>query len=182
MEEVVGVGVLGELTGHRADHRQLVGHRADVREEITDRQAARPVRLELPQAGENRADVVELRLVDLKPGILLEPRLRVEAVDLGHAAVHVEEDDVLRRCGVVVDRRHRIGSGRFGVEEGRRRHPSESARRLGEKSAARERSGTVAPAVVTGAAAGRIAAHGIKMNSLALTSAWARSAHAAESR
>ena len=95
MQEVVGIGVLGKLARHGADDRQLIGDSAEVGKEIADRNAALAILAKGPQAGEERADIVELRGLNLEErawilaGVALQPRLGVKRVDLRHAAVHI---------------------------------------------------------------------------------------------
>ena len=95
MQQVVGIGVLGKLARHGADDRQLIGDRTEVGEEITDRNAALAILAKRPQAGQERANIVELRRLNLEErawilaGIECQPRLGVKRVDLRHAAIHI---------------------------------------------------------------------------------------------
>jgi hypothetical protein len=102
VQEVVGVGVFGKLAGHRSDHGEIVDMLPDMRKEVAHRNPALTRLLKLPGTRENRADVVELRGVDLKEitGVLarigFQSWLGVKGVDLRHAPIHIEEDHALR--------------------------------------------------------------------------------------
>ena len=185
VEKIVGVGVLGEFARHRADDRQFIDDRAHVRKQIAHRDAALPVWLKLPRARQHPADVVELRGIDLEErvrvlaGMLLERGLRIEAVNLRHAAIHIEKDHA-RRPAWMVQARQNTGRGRPGrvasherrvaSQQRRRRHGSESAAARTEHLPAGQGPGPAATAVLA-----RLA-HGTKMNSLVVINAWARSA------
>lgn len=86
MEEVIGVRVLGELRGHRADDTELVGALADVGKQVAHGQAALAVAVELPRTAEGGAVVVELdRLHRQREGpavFTIQARLGIEGVHL----------------------------------------------------------------------------------------------------
>ena len=163
VEKIVGVGVLGEFARHRADDRQFIDDRAHVRKQFAHRDAALAVGLKLPRARQHRADVVELRGVDLEErvrilaGMVLERRLWIEAVDLRHAAVHVEEDHA-RRPARMVQARQDTGRARPDVIAGherrvtsqkrRSRHGSEAAAACAEHLPAGQSRGLATTAVV----------------------------------
>ena len=60
MKEIVGVGVFGEIRGHGTDHAKIIRMGSNVRKEVTDRESGFAIVLELPRAGEDLADAVEL--------------------------------------------------------------------------------------------------------------------------
>src|SRR5262249_29284674 len=101
VEEETRARVLRKRDVARADEAHFVNHRRQVREEVADWQATLAVLLELPRAGEDLADVVELRRLDfhqlagVAAVVLIQHRLGVERVDLRRPPVHVEEDYVL---------------------------------------------------------------------------------------
>ena len=99
VQEIIGVGVLGELRRHRAHDAQVVDALGDVREQIADRHAALPVACwnfqgdlsVLPMLLNCVGSHLHLERLAVLP---VEPRLGVERVDLRRPAVHVEKDDV----------------------------------------------------------------------------------------
>ena len=128
VQEKIRAVVLGELRGHRPHHAQLVRHRADVRKNVTDREAALAVTPERPRRLERGSNIVELCRVDLRSErfavLAVEQRLGVERVDLRHAAVHVEENDILRAGRVMRpawdERRPGPAEGRVGQQAAQR--------------------------------------------------------------
>ena len=99
VEEEVRLGVLAEVGGHRAHDRQPVGAGRDLGEHVRDLQAALAVPGELEGRGEDIAVVVEDRPGNLHrerlAGFLRESGLGIEGVDVGDAAGHEAEDDLL---------------------------------------------------------------------------------------
>ena len=99
MKEIVGVGVFGEIGGHGTDHAKIIRVLSNVRKEVTDRESGLAIVLELPRAGENLADAIELSGLDVHELawilsiVLVQHRLGVEGVDVRHPTVHVEKDD-----------------------------------------------------------------------------------------
>ena len=105
VEGVIGVGVIRRKRGHRTDDAEVIRAGADVRKQIADGEAAFSVAVEFPRTFQEVAVVVEDRGIDGEFGRLAvlfgELRFGVEAVDLRHATVHVEEDDMFgARCEV----------------------------------------------------------------------------------
>ena len=115
VQEVVGIGVLVELAGHRAHHAEVVRAARHVREERRHLEPALAVARELPRAAKRGAVVVELRGLHAGGERLAVPLrergLRVERVHLRRTAVHVEEDHAARG-GREVRAGHARGSGR----------------------------------------------------------------------
>src|SRR5262249_14150311 len=66
-----------------------------------------PMPTKLPRGGHYPAHVIELRRLDLKdrmriaPVIALEHRLVIKRIDLAHAAVHVQKNDVASVSGMM---------------------------------------------------------------------------------
>ena len=84
---------------HRSDHAEVVDHRRHTREDLADLDPALPV---LPEF-EWRSHQVARRAVrfDLGPGqrlavVLGQHRLRIERIDVRHAAIQEQKDDALR--------------------------------------------------------------------------------------
>ena len=90
--------MLGKIGDHRPDDTKIVRAAADVWKEIAHFQPALPVALEIPEAAERRAVVLELgrlRFQTKRPAILfLQAGFGIKTVHLRHSAVHIEEDDV----------------------------------------------------------------------------------------
>ena len=102
--------VVRDVGVHRADHADVVGARADVREELADLEAALAVALERERRLHQRAGLALGRDGAARQRlavVLVEHRLRIEAVDLRQPAVHEQEDDVLGARGMVQARRRR---------------------------------------------------------------------------
>ena len=99
VEIEIGLGVLHERRGHRADDRQFVGDAPDVRKQRTDRDAALSIVGELPGTWQDVAVLVEhrpFRLERHRPARLGgQTGLGVERVDVREPPGHVAEDDVL---------------------------------------------------------------------------------------
>ena len=104
MPEVVGVGVLGELGGHRPQHRQFVGVLPDQWEQVAHGEPAFAVVLELPRRLQHIPHIVELRGGDLHLDLLavlaLQPGLGVERVNLARPPIHEQKDDILGPGGL----------------------------------------------------------------------------------
>lgn len=139
VEKIVGRSVLGKLGGHRADDRELVGVPSDLREQAADFDPALTVLGKLPRGPHHRPIVVELsgsylkELGGIATMILREQRLGIEGIDLGHSAIHVEEDDAAG-LGSKMRRGARIGSERAAAllvgEQRHQRDGPEAVRRL----------------------------------------------------
>ena len=154
VEVEVGLGVLHERGGHRADDGQLVGHAADVGEERAHGDAALAVTGELPGARPDVAVLVEHRPLGPErhrpPRLGREPGLGVERVDVRQPPRHVAEDDVLHLGREVRRLRGQRAVARLLREtrvgpvghQGRQREQAEAARRLAQHLPARhERAG-----------------------------------------
>ena len=180
VEVEVGLGVLHERGGHRADDGQLVGHAADVGEERAHRDAALAVVRELPGARPDVAVLVEHRPLGLErhrpPRLGREPRLGVERVDVREPPRHVAEDDVphlgrevrrLRGQRAVARLLREARVGPVG-HQGRQRQQAEAGRGLAQHLAARqERAGGGVTAWIK--AHGKTSARGVR----GATSCWA---------
>ena len=149
VEIEVGLGVLHERRGHRADDGQFVGHAADVGKERADGDAALAVMRELPGARPDVAVLVEHRPLGLErhrpPRLGRQPRLGVERVDVRQPPRHVAEDDVLHLRRKVRRLRgeraalpflHESGVRPVG-HQGRQREQAEPGRGLAQHLAAR---------------------------------------------
>jgi hypothetical protein len=99
MKEVVRIGVLGKIGRHRSDNGQVINMLGHAREQVADRNSRFAIRAEFPRARQRRADIIELSWLDLHRKrfavLLVQPRLRIERIDLGWSPIHIEEDDVL---------------------------------------------------------------------------------------
>ena len=99
MEEVIPLGMLADLTGHRADEGEVVGALGDLWEEISHLEARLSVALGFPRAAHDLAVVVEDGALNRHGHRLaVQSRQRgfgVEGVDVRDAPGHVAEDDVL---------------------------------------------------------------------------------------
>ena len=96
--------VVGKLDMHRTDDGELVGVAGKVRKEIADRDAALAVPGEGERGGEGHAGLalgLEVVIGERLAAAGLELRLRVERVDLRHAAVQKHVDHPLRPGGEV---------------------------------------------------------------------------------
>jgi hypothetical protein len=96
--------VVRDVGVHRADEADVVGARAHVGKQLAHVHAALPVLLERERRPHERAGAAFGRDRSARqrlPVVLVEHRLRIEAVDLRQAAVHEQEDDSFRACGVV---------------------------------------------------------------------------------
>ena len=100
VQEVIGIGVLAELTRHRADHAQLIGHPPEVRKELRNGNARLPVLAELPRRSQRVAVVVELRGCHRHRKrlavVIGQTRLRIEGVHLRRPSVLIKEDHAAR--------------------------------------------------------------------------------------
>ena len=99
MEVEVGLCVCHELGRHGADDGQLVRNATDVGEQVTDRDSALPVVLELPGTGEDVAILVEHGALGLErhrlAGFAVQSRLGIERIDLREPSREVTKNNVL---------------------------------------------------------------------------------------
>ena len=99
MEEVIPLGMLADLTGHRADEGEVVGALGDLREEISHLEPRLSVALGLPRAPHDLAVVVKDSALNRHGHRLaVQSRQRgfgIKGVDVRDAPGHVAEDDVL---------------------------------------------------------------------------------------
>ena len=107
VQKVVGVGVLGEGTGHGTHHAQLVGLGGQVGKERTDGVATLSVLLERPRTWKHAAHVFKLcRAAFPREGLarpLLQFRLGIKSIHLPRAAIHVQENHTAGFGGVVFE-------------------------------------------------------------------------------
>ena len=105
VHEVVALCVLVDGTRHRSHHREFIGHAPDLGEHGTDREPALPVAAECEGRSHHVAVLIELGAFDLdRHRLAMKPLqfwLRVERIDLGHAARHVTKYHVFRPRNVV---------------------------------------------------------------------------------
>ena len=99
VQEVIGIGVFGELAGHGTNDAQVICACGNMGEQITDWKSRRTVLGKLPGAPQRQAILVELRSLlghwKWLPIERLQLWLGIERIDLRHTAIHEQEDDVL---------------------------------------------------------------------------------------
>ena len=123
--------VVRDVGVHGADEADVVGAAADVRKQLAHLHAALAVLLERERRLEQAPGLPFGRDVPAGqrlPVVLVEHRLGVEAVDLRQAAVHEQEDDVLRPGGVV-ERALRAGFAALLKPGGRERLADQAGER-----------------------------------------------------
>src|SRR5262249_31703712 len=110
--------VIVVIAAHGADDAEIVGALGDVGEEVGNFGAGFPARLGGPRRAERLAVVVEGLAVAL---VFAELGLRVERIDVRHAAAQIDEDDALGRAREVrgFGRERRGFSGEQVVQDGR---------------------------------------------------------------
>ena len=146
MHEVVGLRVLVDLAGHRANHGQLIGTLTNVRKHAADRNSTVAMPREFKRTGKDVPVVVEHRSFDLHghwfSRLAREARLGVEGIDVGDATRHVAEDHILcfgRKMGSgKCPASRRRGGRRLLADQPRQGQHSESGRGLTKHRAARK--------------------------------------------
>ena len=99
VQKVIGIGVFRELACHGTNNAQVIRACGNVGEQFTDGKSARTMLGKLPGTSQRQTILVELRSFlghwEWLPIESLQLWLGIERVDLRHAAIHEQEDDVL---------------------------------------------------------------------------------------
>ncbi len=97
MQEIVCIGVLREVTRHRAENTHVIHTLCNFREQLTDFNATLTILFEGPRRLQQVIVIVELCDRHFHRQWLAmvkrQTRLGVKGVHLAGAAIHVEEDD-----------------------------------------------------------------------------------------
>ena len=94
--------MLGKWRCHRANERQVIGAGRDMRKEPTDIHPTLAVFSKAPVRTVDCPDIVKLGRLHLQAEglavLLVKARLRIKAINLRHAAIHIKKDDALGLC------------------------------------------------------------------------------------
>jgi hypothetical protein len=147
--------VIRDVGVDRSDEADVVGALADVREELADVHPDVPVFLERERRPHQRASLAlggDGAARQRLPVVLVEHRLRIEAVHLREAAVHEQKNDALGARGVIepADLQAVRGVASAGgvqriAQQAGKRHHAEAVAHAAQRFASRQRIAGLVP-------------------------------------